>query len=83
MLGFGPLGSFPLGAVPDLAGQLAKSTSKVALTITTLIVPDNSLVVADRKVAEGRLVSSTSVLWAEVATQLAADWTLARQLTSE
>ena len=81
MLGFVTLGSATLGAVPDdVIDQIAQSTSKVALSVSTLIIPDSHLLIADKKVAEGRLVSSTSVIWAEVAKRLASDWSLAQEL---
>jgi restriction system protein len=84
MLGFGPLASESLGASPrELVSGLMQSTDKVALNVSTLIIPENSLIVADKKVAEGRLISSTSVIWEEVVRRLASDWSMAQQLTPQ
>src|ERR1019366_2397482 len=81
MLGFGPLGSAPLGALhDDVIDQIVQSTSQVALSVSTLIIPDSHLLIADKKVAEGRLVSSTSVIWTEIAKKLASDWSFAQML---
>jgi uncharacterized Zn finger protein (UPF0148 family) len=63
--------------------SIESSTSTVALSTSALIIPEQGLVVTERKVAEGRLVSSTTVIWTEVAKRLASDWSVAYQLTPE
>jgi restriction system protein len=84
MPGFGPIGGAPIGGVPDeLAPRLMKSTGKVALSFSALIIPDNSLVITEKKVVEGRLISSTSAIWEEVVRRLASDWSVAQQLTPQ
>jgi restriction system protein len=71
MLGFGPLGSQPLGSyMPLLQAGLKQAT----LTVTTLIIPDE-------KVSEGILVKSTSAIWLEIASKLGADWSRVGELT--
>jgi restriction system protein len=83
MFGFGAFGEFAFGEGPPIVGQLTNSTNAVALSVSALIIPDNSLLLVDRQVAEGRLVSATSLIWTRVAKQLANDWTLAQQLTPD
>ena len=78
MIDLGPIGASAIGEAPT---QLQNSTNAVALSVSTLIIPEKSLVVAEQKVAEGRLVSSTSIIWTEIVNRLAADWSLAQQLT--
>jgi len=70
MLGHGALGEFPLGGASSVVQQIERSKSAVALSVSALFVPDNRLIVAEQKVAEGRLVSSTSVIWTEMAKRL-------------
>jgi hypothetical protein len=57
MLGFGALGELALGEFPrsNVVGKIGQSTDKVALSVFSLIIPDNSLVLTEKKVAEGRL----------------------------
>jgi restriction system protein len=83
MLGHGALGEFPLGGASSVVEQIERSKSAVALSVSALFVPDKRLIVAEQKVAEGRLVSSTSVIWTEMAKRLASDWSLAQQLSPE
>lgn len=73
MLGFGPLGSYPLGSLPDDL-LIRESREKLALTVSSLIIPE-------RAVDEGVLVRSTAAVWIEVVKHLSKDWTLAFQLT--
>jgi len=83
MLGFGAVGELALGEFPrDLVAKIAQSTDKVALSFSSLIIPDHSLVITDKD-AEGRLIRSTSAIWFEVARCLASDWSAAHQLTPE
>jgi restriction system protein len=63
------------------SASIESSTSTVTLSTSALIIPEQRLVVTDRKVAEGRLVSATTVIWTEVAKRLASDWSVALQLT--
>ena len=62
----------PRNAVGYLAGKLAEAREKASLTISSVIVPE-------RKVAEGILVKSVSILWARIVDELEADWTKAYQ----
>jgi restriction system protein len=63
--------------------SIERSTSSVALSTSALIIPEQGLVVTERKVAEGRLISATTMIWTEVAKRLASDWSVARQLTPD
>jgi restriction system protein len=63
--------------------SIESSTSAVTLSTSALIIPEQGLVVTDRKVAEGRLIRSTTVIWTEVVKRLASDWSVAQQLTPE
>jgi restriction system protein len=84
MLGFGAIGEHPIGSVGStIVEELGKSSEAVALSLSAIITPDTRLIVADQKVAEGRLVSSTSFIWMEIAKRLASDWTHATQLTPD
>ena len=74
MLGFGPLGSYPLGSLPDDI-DVRYAQQKLSLTVSSLIIPD-------RVVAEGVLVRSAAAVWLEIARTLSKDWTAAFQLTS-
>lgn len=59
-------------AISDLA-QLGKAAT---LSIETVIIPD-------RRTAEGILIKSTSAIWTEVVGSLGRDWTLAFQIPPE
>lgn len=75
MPGFGAVGEFAVGEVPDtLSAQIVKSKDSVHLTISSLIVPD-------AKTASGILIKSTSVVWAEIVDRLKSDWSKAHEFT--
>lgn len=74
MLGFGPLGSAPLGAIPaELTRKLDESTRTVKLAVRGLIIPE-------RPTEHGVLLKSTSNIWTEIVSQLGSDWSVAYQL---
>lgn len=70
-------------ASAEISAQLESSTSTVTLSTSAVIIPERGLVVTDRKVAEGRLISATTAIWTEVAKRLASDWSVAQQFTPE
>lgn len=76
MLGFGPLGSMPLGggAMPILQ-QIDKGRRIASLTIGGLIIPE-------RQEAEGVLVKSYAAAWVEITRYLGDDWSLAFKIDS-
>lgn len=65
MLGFGPLRSAPLGAIPELR---LVGPDIPTLVIQGIIIPD------DQKIAEGKLLRSTTDIWGEIARVLSGDW---------
>lgn len=72
MPGFGPIGAFPIGGVPNFGNQ---GISKISvLTISSLIIPET-------KTADGILIKSTSAVWLEIAKVLSGDWSQALRLT--
>jgi restriction system protein len=73
-----PIGA-PIGGAMML--DLGQSTSVVTLSLSTTITPDTKLVAADKKLAEGKLVSSTPPIWFHIASKLAKNWELAHELT--
>jgi hypothetical protein len=73
MLGIGALGQYALGQFPALPWKIAESADNATLVISSVIIPD-------KRVDEGVLIKSTSILWAEIVEQLGADWSLAYQL---
>jgi restriction system protein len=77
MLGFGALGTMALGSGPrSTPSQIQKGSETVKLSISGIIIPE-------RRVSEGVLLKSTSTIWTEIARKLAADWSVAYQLSSE
>lgn len=76
MPGFGPNGSVPLGSPLVLFAQLADASQKASVALYSLIIPD-------KKTAEGVLVRSTSTLWTEIVSQLGSDWSLAYNIPSD
>src|SRR5664280_2059564 len=71
MLGFGPLGSAPLGGLP---AEIMGGSNKAVLRISSLIVPD-------KPVDEGLLIKSTSHVWAEIVRRLGKDWSVAHEIS--
>lgn len=69
MLGFGPIGSSALGALPH-------GSHAAVLVVNGIIIPE-------RKTAEGILLRSTSAIWIDIVKRLSGDWSVARQLTAE
>jgi restriction system protein len=55
---------------------LSASVSGASITVTSLIIPE-------RKTAEGILVRSTSAIWSEIVRRLGSDWSAAFQLTPD
>jgi restriction system protein len=77
MLGFGPIGSAPIGGVPDHAYiRIRNGAETVKLSVSGIIIPE-------KRVGEGILLKSTSTIWSEIAERLGADWTVAYQLGPE
>jgi restriction system protein len=70
MLGFGPLGTYPLGGGPHV---------NIQSTIATLVL--QGLIVPESKVSEGVLIKSTSAVWIEIAKMLGRDASLFAQLS--
>lgn len=73
MLGFGPIGSMPLGGLPD--DIVIRANNKVVLRISSLIIPE-------KPVDEGILIKSTSNVWAEVVQRLGKDWSIAHEISA-
>jgi restriction system protein len=70
-LGFGPIGSRPIGALPD---EFWEATTQATLVLSALLMPEET-------VHEGVLIRSTSAIWFEIARKLGADWAVARELS--
>jgi restriction system protein len=70
MLGFGPIGSYPIGALPH---HVAAGRRRAAVTVSNLIIPEH-------KTEEGILIRSTAAVWNEIAEALGDDWSLAFQI---
>ena len=75
LLGFGALGSGPLGGFP--LEDIRVGSKVISLVMQGIIVPDG------QKVSEGVLLKSTSAVWSEIARVLANDWSQAWHLTPE
>jgi restriction system protein len=73
MLGFRAIGE---SAISALADRLAIGARRATLSVSSLIIPE-------RSTAQGILIKSTSLVWAEIVRALGDDWTLAYQLTPE
>jgi restriction system protein len=73
MLGFGALGEYALGALPD---RLMVQARKATLSVSSVIIPDKAS-------AEGVLIKSTSLVWDEIVRALGADWSVAYGLPPE
>jgi restriction system protein len=72
VLGSGPLGSAPLGAL-SLHNQVAQGRSVATLTSTAILIPQG-------KTSEGLLVKSYGAAWVEIARFLGDDWQRAFQI---
>jgi restriction system protein len=66
---------FSLNAVIEPV-TLSAFVSTASITVSSLIIPE-------RKTAEGILVRSTSAIWLEIVQRLGSDWTLAFQLNPD
>jgi restriction system protein len=55
---------------------LSALASTASITVSSLIIPE-------RKTAEGILVRSTSAIWSEIVQRLGSDWNVAFQLTAD
>jgi restriction system protein len=76
MLGFGPLGSMPLGGGPmPIVDQIDRGRKLASLIVGGLIIPE-------RQEAEGVLVKSYAAAWIEIVQYLSEDWNLAFQINS-
>ena len=80
MLGFGALGEFALGEGPRIADQIGAAAEKVTITLSGIVIPDQRLLIPERRVAEGTLIRSTSAFWTAVVKELSSDWSHAYQL---
>src|SRR4051794_9069858 len=80
MLGFGALGSAPLGAITNWAEYFRVAP---ALSVSALITPGQNLLVSEKSIAEGILIKSTSVIWSEIARVLGSNWARANELSPE
>jgi restriction system protein len=78
MLGWRPIGSGPIASGPL---DTFPSPTAAALSISSIIIPEQGLLIPDRAVAEGILIKSTSLLWLEIAQRLGEDWSIASQFT--
>lgn len=74
MFGFGAFGEASFGDLPeDILRGLTESSEKAPLSVSSLIIPEGM-------VAEGVLVRSQSVIWAEIVQQLGSDWSKAYEM---
>jgi restriction system protein len=77
MLGFGPLGSYPLGGLPfemeEEIRQIQKRAQIASLVSAGLIIPEH-------KNTEGLLVRSYGAAWLEVVRHIGDDWTAAYEI---
>jgi len=75
----GAIGASAIGGVPDIE----RSSTSVALSVSTIVVPESGLLIDERKVAEGRLIRSIAPIWTQIAREVGSNWSLACQLTPE
>jgi restriction system protein len=76
MLGFGPIGSRPIGGAPSvIRDQIERGRKQVTLTSTAILIPES-------RTAEGLLIKSYGAAWIEIARHLGDDWTAATQIES-
>lgn len=78
MPGYGAIGELAIGEIRavDLPKKIAESADKATLSISSIIIPE-------RRVAEGILVKSTAILWREIVESLGSDWSRAYQLSPQ
>jgi restriction system protein len=69
-----------MAAAAVLTAGAAKNTT---LSVSGIIIPERSLIIPERRTAEGILIKSTSLVWNELARVLGNDWTVAYQLPPE
>lgn len=65
---------FGRSSIKDLTNQIEDATSKVTLSVSSLILPE-------KRISEGILIKSTAAIWDEIAGQLGSNWDLAYQLS--
>jgi restriction system protein len=84
LLGFGAIGSGPIGGMPPSVPQQIEVSKKLAtISVSGIILPEQGLLVSEKEVAEGLLIKSTSAVWAAVVERLRDDWSLAFQLSPQ
>jgi len=81
MLGFGSLGEEPLGGLP-LPRRIVEAAEHASLTVFSVVIPEEGLLVPETRVAQGTLIKSTSALWAVMAERLGQDWEEAFRLSA-
>ena len=74
MLGFGPIGSAPIGALPEEVTRIAQSSQIIVLAHGALLIPEAN-------VSEGMLVKTYADLCLQLARELGNDWTKAFNLS--
>ena len=74
MVGYGPIGSAPIGAMPEEVTKIAQSSKIIVLAHAALLIPEAN-------VPEGMLVKTYADLWLQLARELGNDWTKAFNLS--
>jgi len=68
---------------PTFNAAILTPNQNPTLSVSSIIIPERSLVIPKRRTAEGILVKSTSLVWNEIVQLLGNDWTGVYQLTPE
>jgi restriction system protein len=76
-----PFGSSAFGESPNAARILRQAAPTTSITLSSLITLERGLLVPERKVAEGKLIASTTTVWTEIVRHLGNNWALAMQLS--
>lgn len=65
-----------------VARRFSEGNKQAALSVTGIIIPDQKIIVPDRKVAEGVLIRGNSAVWYDIIAKLQSDWSQAYSLSS-
>jgi len=68
---------------PTFTAAILSASQNPTLSVSSIIIPERSLIIAERRTAEGILVKSTSLVWKEIVQRLGNDWTAVYQLAPQ
>jgi len=68
---------------PAFTAAILNASQNPTLSVSSIIIPEGSLIIPERPTAEGILIKSTSLVWKEIVQTLGKDWTVPYQIPPE